>query len=135
MSETHSMAIADNVFVKMMAFPERGMTHAGHSHSFDHITLLASGSVRMIHDNGEDEYKAPHLIITPKGIRHKFFVLEPNTLLCCIHAVRNGHGVDDVARSGISPEQAWDSLTRYSLIEANEPTPNDGGSHATRATE
>lgn len=118
MSKTHSIAIADNVFVKMMSFPLKGMTHAGHSHTFDHVTLLATGSVRMVHDNGEAIYTAPHLIITPKGIVHRFDVLEPNTTLCCIHAVRDGDGVDDVAEQEVTPEQALELMTKYPLAQA-----------------
>ena len=118
MSKTHSIAIADNVFVKMMSFPFKGMTHAGHSHTFDHVTLLATGSVRMVHDNGEAVYTAPHLIITPKGITHRFDVLEPNTTLCCIHAVRDGDGVDDVAEQEVTPEQAFELLTKYPLTQS-----------------
>lgn len=116
MSQTHSIAIADNVFVKMMSFPLEGMTHAGHSHTFDHVTLLATGSVRMVHDNGEAVYTAPHLIITPKGIAHRFDVLAPNTTLCCIHAVRDGDGVNDVVEQEVTPERAWDLLSAHSLI-------------------
>jgi len=107
--------IVDNVFVKLHRFIEIGDTHEGHAHAFDHITLLAAGSVKMVHDNGEAEYKAPHLIITPKGITHQFIALEPNTVFCCIHAIRDGDSVDDVASQDITPEQAFDLMTKYSL--------------------
>lgn len=108
--------IVDNVFVKMHYFVNEGDTHQGHSHSFDHITLLATGSVLMKHDNGEQTFKAPHLIVTPKGITHQFTALEPNTIFCCIHAIRDGDGVDDVASQDITPEQAFDLLTKYKLL-------------------
>jgi outer membrane protein OmpA-like peptidoglycan-associated protein len=87
--------IVDNVFVKMFMFTRAGDSNQGHAHAFDHITLLASGSVRMEHDNGVNEYKAPFLIVTPKNISHKFTALEAGTLLACIHAVRDGDGIDD----------------------------------------
>jgi quercetin dioxygenase-like cupin family protein len=103
------------VFVKMHLFNHAGDTHEGHAHMFDHITLLAAGSVKMVHDRGEAEYKAPHLIVTPKGIKHQFTALEPNTVFCCIHAIRDGDGVDDVASQDITPEQAFDLMTKYSL--------------------
>jgi quercetin dioxygenase-like cupin family protein len=107
--------IVDNVFVKMHHFLHKGDTHNGHSHTFDHITLLASGSVKMIHDNGEAEYKAPHLIITPKNIRHQFIALEPNTIFACVHAIRDGSDVDNVASQDITPEEAFNLLTKYTL--------------------
>lgn len=107
--------LVDNVFVKLHYFINEGDTHQGHSHVFDHITLLATGSVLMEHDNGKQEFKAPHLIVTPKNVTHKFTALEPKTLFCCIHAIRNGDGVDDVVSQDVTPEEAFEFLTKYQL--------------------
>lgn len=109
------LKLVDNVFVKLHQLVHAGDTHQGHSHAFDHITLLATGSVTMKHDNGEQDFKAPHLIVTPKGITHQFIAKEPNTLFCCIHAIRDGDGIDDIASPDITQEQAWELLTRYQL--------------------
>lgn len=109
--------IVDNVFVKMMCLLREGDTHSGHAHVFDHITLLATGRVLMKHDNGEQEYTAPHLIVTPKGITHQFTALEAKTTLCCIHAIRDGDEVDNIASPDITPEQAFELLTQYSLTK------------------
>jgi quercetin dioxygenase-like cupin family protein len=108
--------IVDNVFVKMFKFLREGDTHSGHAHVFDHITLLSIGSVRMLHDNGEQVYVAPHLIVTPKGIAHQFIALEAGTTICCIHAIRDGDTVDSVAKQDITEEEAFDLLTTYDLI-------------------
>ena len=86
------LKIVDNVFVKLHHFINVGDTHEGHAHVFDHITLLAAGRVLMKHDKGEQEFSAPHLIVTPKGVVHQFVALEPNTMFCCIHALRNEDG-------------------------------------------
>lgn len=109
------LKIVDNVLVKLHHFVNAGDTHQGHVHAFDHITLLASGSVLMKHDKGEQEFKAPHLIVTPKGVKHQFVALEPKTVFCCIHAIRDGSEVDDVASQDITPEQAFELLTKYPL--------------------
>ena len=109
--------VVDNVFVKLHMFKNAGDTHEGHAHTFDHITLLATGKVLMKHDNGEQEFTAPHLIVTPKGIAHQFTALEPRTVFCCIHAIRDGDGVDDVAAPDITPDQQWELLTKYSLTQ------------------
>lgn len=111
------LKIVDNVFVKLHRFIEVGDTHEGHAHAFDHITLLASGSVKMVHDNGEAEYKAPHLIVTPKGIKHQFTALEPNTVFCCIHAIREKNELDAIADPNITEEQAWELLSNAPLIK------------------
>lgn len=118
MSIKTDIRIADNVFVKMMEMYYKGDIIDGHSHVFDHITLLAKGRVLMKADGQEHEHIAPCLIVTPKGVVHQFEALEHGTLLCCIHAVRNGDGIDDIAPQNITEEQAIamtleNSLTRF----------------------
>ena len=114
---TTDLKIVDNVFVKLHHFLHVGDTHEGHTHSFDHITLLSYGSVKMVHDNGEAEYKAPHLIVTPKGIKHQFTALEPNTVFCCIHAIREKDELDGIASPDISIEQAWELMGQVPLTK------------------
>lgn len=109
--------IVDNVFVKLHHFFNTGDTHRGHAHSFDHITLLAAGSVKMIHDKGEAEFKAPHLIVTPKGIKHQFIALEPDTVFCCIHAIREENDLDAIASPDITMEEAWELLSKAPLVQ------------------
>lgn len=108
--------LVDNVFVKMHRFINAGDTHQGHAHTFDHITLLATGAVLMKHDNGEQTFQAPHLIVTPSGITHQFTALEPGTVFCCIHAIRDGDGVDNVASPALTASQQWDLLTKHPLV-------------------
>ena len=107
----------DNVFVKMIPLRSIGDKVQGHAHVFDHITLLSVGSVLMRHDNGEATYNAPCLIVTPKGITHQFVSLTDYSLLCCIHAVRDGDGVDDVADAGISESQAAELFYKNPVIQ------------------
>jgi quercetin dioxygenase-like cupin family protein len=114
---TEQLLIVDNVFVKMMHLLNSGDTIQGHAHTFDHITLLSSGSVLMEHDNGSKTFKAPQLIVTPKGVTHKFTSLEGNTLLCCVHAIRDGDDVDDVAQQDISLDDARRLINEYPLIK------------------
>jgi quercetin dioxygenase-like cupin family protein len=114
---TTDLKIVDNVFVKLHHFLQAGDTHEGHVHTFDHITLLSSGSVKMVHDRGEAEYKAPNLIVTPKGIKHQFIALEPDTVFCCIHAIREKNELDAVASPNITEAQGWRLMSRAPLIE------------------
>jgi quercetin dioxygenase-like cupin family protein len=111
------LKIVDNVFVKLHHFFHAGDTHEGHAHAFDHITLLSSGSVKMVHDKGEAVYKAPHLIVTPKGIKHQFTALEPNTVFCCIHAIREQDDLDAIADPSITVEQAWELMGKAPLTK------------------
>jgi len=113
--------IVDNVFVKMIPLKFIGDKVQGHAHTFDHITLLSVGSVRMKHDRGEAIYTAPSLIVTPKGISHQFTSLEDFSLLCCIHAIRDGDELDDIAPSNISEQQASDLIHQFSLVNRIHP--------------
>jgi hypothetical protein len=114
-SPVTDIKIIDNVFVKMHHFLNVGDTHETHAHVFDHITLLASGAVVMKHSNGEQEFIAPHLIVTPKDVFHQFIAKQANTVFCCIHAIRDGSTVGNVASQDITLNEAFDLLTKYSL--------------------
>lgn len=100
----------------MFYFSEIGDSTQGHAHVFDHITLLASGAVTMKHDNGTENFTAPHLIVTPKGIAHEFIATQSNTVICCIHAIRDGVGVDDVAPQNITEQEAIALTDKFPLI-------------------
>lgn len=59
----------------------------GHKHAKHHITIVASGRVRVSwkRDNGEtgtDEYAAPACFNQEKDVRHKIEPLEPSTWYC-----------------------------------------------------
>ena len=105
----------DNVFVKMIALNGVGDRVRGHTHVFDHITLLSVGKVRMKHDNGEQVHTAPCLIVTPKDITHEFTNLVEQSILCCIHAVRNGDNLDDIAPQDITEAEAQHLFGSYPI--------------------
>ena len=111
------LKIIDNVFVKMIHLPAIGDTDGGHSHVFDHITLLATGSVKMKYDKGEQDFIAPQLIVTPKGIIHEFVATTNDVLLCCIHAIRDGKTVDDIAKQDLTEEEARQLLKQFPLTQ------------------
>jgi len=111
-----NIKIVDNVFVKMIPLNGIGDKVAGHAHTFDHITLLSIGSVHMKHDNGEATYVAPCLIVTPKGISHEFTNLVEYSVLSCIHAIRDGDDVDDIAPQNITEDEAKNLYTKHPLL-------------------
>jgi quercetin dioxygenase-like cupin family protein len=117
MSVNTDFQVVDNVFVKMFHMFEVGDKIAGHAHTFDHITLLARGRVMMKANGVEKEHVAPKLIVTPKGVAHEFEALDRNCTLCCVHAVRNGDTVEDIAPPDISPEQAKLFLQQFPLTQ------------------
>jgi quercetin dioxygenase-like cupin family protein len=89
-----------NMFVRQMHFKESGHTEQGHEHSFDHLTLLATG--KLLVEVGEETtiFTAPTMIYIKKDVTHKLTALEPNTVAYCIHGLRDLNVSEDI----ISPE-------------------------------
>lgn len=85
-----------NLFSRQMHFKNAGDTERGHTHPFDHLTLLAAGSLRVTVNGDTTDFKAPHMIYIKAEHMHKLVALEDNTVAYCIHALRDGNGVDDI---------------------------------------
>jgi quercetin dioxygenase-like cupin family protein len=108
------LAVAGNVFVKWMHFDKGGQVMRGHKHTYDHVTLLAAGSVKAECEGMVVEYKAPQLIITRAGKLHGFTALEDKTIVACVHALRDDDGE-------IIPENAdiKDAYAKIRLLAEN----------------
>jgi quercetin dioxygenase-like cupin family protein len=78
-----------NLFSRMMHFKSAGDVEHGHTHAFDHLTLLASGSLRVTVEGKTTDFKAPHMIYIHKDKNHELVALEDNTVAYCIHALRD----------------------------------------------
>lgn len=101
---TASIALVSNVFIKGMFFEKAGDHHAGHSHCFDHTTLLAKGQLRVRVNGKDTDFKAPHSIFIKAGVEHELTALEDDTIAYCIHALRDGDGVGDILDPASIPE-------------------------------
>jgi quercetin dioxygenase-like cupin family protein len=104
-----------NLFSRQMHFKKAGDLEHGHTHPFDHLTLLASGSLRVTVNGKTTDFKAPHMIFIKAEYEHELVALEDNTVAYCIHALRKGNGVDDIIDpasipAGVSPLQYADPL-------------------------
>jgi hypothetical protein len=100
------IACVSNLFSKMMHFKKVGNTEYGHCHIFDHLTLLANGSLKVTINGVSTDYQAPHMIFIRKDIKHELEALEDDTVAFCIHALRRGDGVDDIIDPESIPEDA-----------------------------
>lgn len=85
-----------NLYSRMMNFEKAGDIEIGHKHQFDHLTLLASGTLKVTVEGISTEFKAPHMIYIHKDKIHELVALEDNTVAYCIHALRDGDGVGDI---------------------------------------
>jgi len=84
-----------NVFSRLMHFKEKGQVEHGHKHTYDHGTLVSSGSVLYeVLDgyNGKTVsskvFTAPDFVFVNKDKFHKLTALEDNTVCACIHALK-----------------------------------------------
>lgn len=93
-----------NLFSRQMHFKNVGDMEHGHTHQFDHLTLLASGKLQVTVEGQVSEFTAPHMIYIKKDKMHELVALEPNTVAYCIHALRLGNEVDDILDPSMVPE-------------------------------
>jgi len=88
-----------NVYSRMMHFKNKGDVEIGHTHTFDHGTLVSSGSVLYEVLDGHDgntlhsrEVVAPNFIFVDKDKFHRITALENETICACIHALKTNDG-------------------------------------------
>lgn len=85
---------SDDVFIKQIVLPSRNMMYPQHKHKWDHSTLLVRGSIVLWQvdplkgDIPGMYYRAPTIIMVPKGVDHKFQTLEDDCLVYCVHNLR-----------------------------------------------
>lgn len=83
-----------NLFSRMMHFAKAGDIEQGHTHNFDHLTLLAKGKLKVTVDGKVSEFTAPQMIYIKADKNHELVALEDDTLAYCIHALRTKDGSD-----------------------------------------
>lgn len=98
-----AITCVSSVYVRQMEFKKAGDMEQGHSHQFDHQTLLARGSLKVTLEGVENVYHAPHIIFIRKDHKHELIALEDNTLAYCIHALRDGNDVCDIIPADAIP--------------------------------
>lgn len=93
-------AFQHNIYLKKMHFDKGNLTYRGHHHGFDHVTLVASGRVRVKFGAVPEanlpeevhEYGAVSMFVTRSFREHEITSLEDNTTVCCVHAIRMKDG-------------------------------------------
>jgi len=101
------MGYFGNIWVKSHTLKKKGQTNGGgHSHHFDHVTLLIKGSVSVSVEGGpEKEFHAPTFVIVKKEKSHKFTALEDDTIYYCVFALRDidGQPIDEMVDERNTP--------------------------------
>ena len=98
-----NMACVSNLWVRQMHFVDAGDRNEGHKHNFDHITLLAKGSVEVDVEGQKTVFKAPQMIYIIAGKSHYLTALEPDTIAYCVHALRTGEREEDLLDPAMVP--------------------------------
>ena len=78
-----------NLYSRMMHFKTAGDIEVGHTHQFDHLTLLAKGKLKVTVEGNVTEFTAPHMIYIHKDTVHELEALTDETVAYCIHALRD----------------------------------------------
>lgn len=101
----HQLGYFGNIWVRQNYIPKAGVSSIGHTHHFDHVSLLVQGRVLVEVDGCEPkEFTAPTFIIIKKEYKHKFTALEDGALWFCVFALRDENGdVTDVYSGDNSP--------------------------------
>ncbi len=78
-----------NLYSRMMYFIKAGDIELGHTHQFDHLTLLAKGKLKVTVEGQVSEFTAPHMIYIRADKVHELEALTDETVAYCIHALRD----------------------------------------------
>lgn len=82
--------IVGGVYVKELILRSKGDQVLGHSHNFDHLSLLAKGTVQVSDGTHSVTYIAPTGVNIKAGHHHEITALTDDCLWYCIHAVPEG---------------------------------------------
>lgn len=116
-----------NLWARQMIFAKAGDAEDGHTHQFDHLTLLAKGRLSVLVDGAETEFIAPHMIYIHKDKYHKLVALEDGTVAYCIHALRTKDQTEILDPSMIPRgENMFEALVGDICKDMKNPVSYDG---------
>lgn len=115
LSDINQLGYFGNIWVRSHFFSKAGDTNGGgHYHRFDHVTLLAVGSVEVEVEGHEPKrFDAPNFIVIDKDKKHKFTALTDGVVYYCVYALRDKDGELTDIYSGDSmpynvlPDSEW----------------------------
>jgi hypothetical protein len=114
-----SIGVVANLWSKQMHFKKAGDTEIGHTHTFDHLTLLAAGSLKVTVESVSTNFKAPQMIYIKAGKEHELVALEDNTVAYCIHPLRDDEGIlldPSMIPEGVNKDNVFDTAAPLTTI-------------------
>jgi hypothetical protein len=138
MRKRHDLGYFGNIWVRQNVLEHAGESTDGHYHLFDHVSLLAQGTVEVeVEGNPPKQFTAPTFIVIRKEKPHKFTAVTDDVLWYCVFAIRDENGdVGDIIPETSQPyfikdaaPDYWDKrkiLEDMSIEVASKPYPPDG---------
>lgn len=105
-----------NIWVRQNIIEKTGDSHPGHTHYFDHVTLLTSGSVSVSVDDEEPKtFIAPTFIVIRKESKHTITALTDDVNYYCVFALRNidGEVIEDIYGEQHDPKSGKAARDNY----------------------
>lgn len=89
--------VSGNVFIRPNNIAKAGQGVEGHTHNFDHTTIVFTGSVfvEAVLPDGTIKtgtFKAPAHFLVKAEVEHKITALEDNTVFWCVYSHRTPQG-------------------------------------------
>jgi len=106
------IAHVHGLFTRMMSFENVGDTEVGHTHQFDHATLVAHGSVLVRCRGKETVFKAPQLIWIAAELKHELVAQEAGTVCVCLHTTDSAVLGNSIVSPDMVPAGAEESFAR-----------------------
>lgn len=74
------------IYLKTWTVQDRGTLLPQHAHTWDHISLIVSGVVRIWADEELlGDFSGPHAVKIAAGVKHSFLTLSDMVRIACIH--------------------------------------------------
>lgn len=91
--QSHTLGFFGNIWVRQNELDKAGEFVQGHKHTFDHVSLLMSGTVEVEVEGYEPkQFTAPTFIVIKKEHMHKFTAITDNCCWFCTFAMRDING-------------------------------------------
>lgn len=97
-----------NIWIRQKVFTEIGEVIGGHKHNYDHVSLLATGSVEVEVDGAVSRFDAPTFLVIRKDKVHNVKSLTEKVIWYCVFASRdiNGEVYDPELSDPLDPMSA-----------------------------
>jgi len=89
--------VSGNVYIRPNKLPKAGDMTDGHTHNFDHTTIVFTGAIHVdaTLPNGtiiSRDFHAPSHCLIRADVKHKITALVDDTQYWCVYAHRNPQG-------------------------------------------